>query len=344
MAEFEERTQQATPRKKQKAREQGQVPRSPELTSMVATGGIILMLYLGGEHFLSAIYDMTKGLLSLRYGVDTLQVFKVTSLQTLQILTPFLLVAMVLGTLTALAQGGFVMKPLSIELERINPFVGIGRIFSFKGFTEFLKALFKFGIGIWIFYYLIKKNLNVLPSLSAMEMNKLLTVSGHMLINVLATAFICFFTIAIFSYALERWQFERSLRMTPAEVKEEYKESEGDPLIKSRVRSLQREVARRRMMQEVPKATVVITNPTHIAVALKYEDKKMLAPKIIAKGAGIIAEKIKEIAKEHGIPIFEDKPLARALFKLDLGTFIPEELYVAVARILAHVYKLRGMA
>jgi len=344
MAEFEERKQHAKPRKRQKAREQGQVPRSPELTSMVATGGIILMLYFGGRHLFSGIYDMTRGLLALRYGIDTLQVFKVTSLQTLELLAPFLLAAMVLGTLTALAQGGFVIRPFSIEFERINPFVGINRIFSFKGLTEFLKGIFKFAIGIWIFYYLIKKNLNVLPTLSAMELNKLLTVSGHMLINVLATAFFCFFTIALFSYILERWQFERSLKMTPAEIKEEYKESEGDPLIKSRIRSLQREVARRRMMQEVPKATVVITNPTHIAVALQYEDKKMPAPKMVAKGAGIIAEKIKEIANAHGIPILEDKPLARALFKLDLGTFIPEELYVAVARILAHVYKLKGMA
>ncbi len=130
--------------------------------------------------------------------------------------------------------------------------------------------------------------------------------------------------------------------MSRSEVKEEHKETEGDPLIRARIKSLQREAAARRMMQEVPKATVVITNPLHIAVALTYEDRKMPAPKVVAKGAGFVAEKIKEIARSHGVSIVEDKPLARALFKIELNTFIPEELYVAVAKILAYIYKLKG--
>ncbi len=130
--------------------------------------------------------------------------------------------------------------------------------------------------------------------------------------------------------------------MSKEEVKEEHKETEGDPIVKSRIRSIQRETARKRMMQEVSTATVVVTNPQHLAVAIKYEEKMMHAPKIVAKGAGFIAERIKEIATEHGIPIVEDKPLARALFRLELNTFIPEELYVAVAKILAYIYKLKG--
>jgi len=141
---------------------------------------------------------------------------------------------------------------------------------------------------------------------------------------------------------LEKWQHARSLRMTKQEVKEEHKELEGDPLIKSRVRSLQREAARKRMMQEVPNATVVITNPTHLAVALKYEDDGMPAPRVVAKGAGVVAEKIRKIARENNVPVIEDKPLARSLFKLELDSFIPEELYVAVARILAYIFKSRG--
>jgi flagellar biosynthetic protein FlhB len=174
-----------------------------------------------------------------------------------------------------------------------------------------------------------------------MEMNSAIKLSGQLIINALVTALLYFMIVAFISYLLERWQYERSLRMTREEVKEEYKEVEGDPRVKSRIRTLQLEAARRRMMQEVPKATVVITNPTHIAVALKYEEK-MIAPKITAKGAGIVAEKIKEIAEAHGVPVVEDRPLARALFKHDLDTFIPEELYVAVAKILAYIYKLRG--
>lgn len=132
--------------------------------------------------------------------------------------------------------------------------------------------------------------------------------------------------------------------MTREEVKQEYKETEGDPIVKSRIRSIQRELARRRMMQEVPKATVVITNPTHLAIALRYEKEAMAAPLVVAKGAGYIAEKIKEIAKIHRVPIIEDKPLAKALYKLDIDTFIPPELYKAVAKILAYIYKLRGAA
>ncbi len=344
MAEFEEKTQPATPRRKQQAKEKGQVPRSRDLSAMAATGGIIMVLYFGGGPFFSGVYDMTREFLSMQHGVEPMHVLRNAILQMFQILAPFLLVPLVLATATSLAQGGFVVKPLSLEFDRINPAAGIQRFFSFSGLKELLKGLLKFVIGGWLFYYIIKKNLNVLPLLSAMEMNNIITVSGRLLINALLTALFCFLAIASVSYILERWQFERSLRMTREEIKEEFREAEGDPLIKSRIKTLQREAARKRMMQEVPKATVVITNPTHIAVALKYEDKKMSAPKITAKGAGFVAEKIKEIAMEHGVPIIEDKPLARSLFKLDLNTFIPEELYVAIAKILAHVYRLKGMA
>jgi flagellar biosynthetic protein FlhB len=153
-----------------------------------------------------------------------------------------------------------------------------------------------------------------------------------------------FLVLAVADYFYERWRFEQSIRMSREELKEEFKETEGDPLIKSRVKSLQKEMARRRMMQEIPKATVVITNPTHIAVALKYKNNEMSAPKVIAKGAGFVAEKIREVAGRHRIPIVEDKPIARALYKVKIGQSIPEELYKAVARILAYIYKLRGVA
>jgi flagellar biosynthetic protein FlhB len=160
--------------------------------------------------------------------------------------------------------------------------------------------------------------------------------------DAIVIAFSYYLVVAIVGYFLEKWQHERSLKMTKQEVKEENKETEGDPLIKSRIRSAQREAARRRMMQEVPNAAVVITNPQHLAVAIKYDDQKMFAPQIVAKGAGIIAAKIKEIAGEHGVPIVEDKPLARALYRLELNSYIPEKLYVAVAKILAYIYKLKG--
>ncbi len=340
--EFQERTERATPRRKQKAREKGQVAKGQDLNSMAAMGGIVMLLYFGGGYFFSGLSDMTIDFLSLEYGRHPLFVLRTASLQTAQIIIPFFAATVILGSLTSVLQTGFVVKPLALDIDRINPVNGIKRIFSVRGLMEFLKSLLKFAIGVGVLYYIIKKNLKVLPLLSAMEMSELINVSGRLLINALVTAFFCFLSVSFVSYALEKWQYERSLRMSRSEVKEEHKETEGDPLIRARIKSLQREAAARRMMQEVPKATVVITNPLHIAVALTYEDRKMPAPKVVAKGAGFVAEKIKEIARSHGVSIVEDKPLARALFKIELNTFIPEELYVAVAKILAYIYKLKG--
>lgn len=339
---YQERTERATPRKKQKAKEEGQIARSRDLTSMVAMGGIIMIFYFGGEYVFRNLSNMTGSILGLHFGKDPLHVSKIAMIEGAQVIAPFLLTSVVFVTIASVMQGGLVMIPLKFKLDKLNPIQGIKRMFSSRGFTEFLKSLIKFAIGGWIIYYIIRKDLEILPSLPAMELNHLVKVSGKLVMDAMIIAFSYYLIVAFVSYALEKWQYERSLRMTKQEVKDENKETEGDPLIKGRIRSLQREAARKRMMQEVPNATVVITNPTHLAIAIRYEDQNMIAPKIVAKGAGIIAAKIKEIATENGVPLVEDKPLARALFKLELNTFIPEELYVAVAKILAYIYKLRG--
>jgi flagellar biosynthetic protein FlhB len=340
--EFQEKTEQATARKKQKAREKGQVPRSKELTSMAAMGGILTVFYFGGEYFFTSMSTFTGSALSLRYGTDPMNVSKIAIIEGVKILFPILFAPLVCVVLASVAQGGVVIKPLKFEIEKLNPITGINRLFSLNGLSELLKSLLKFAIGGWVIYYVIRKDFKTLPTLAAMELSALTKVSTKLIVRAVGTAFFYYLIVAFVSYIIERWQFNRSLKMTKQEIKQEYKEMEGDPLIKSRIRSIQRETARKRMMQEVPKATVVITNPTHLAVALQYEDKKMFAPKIVAKGAGVVAEKIKEIATEHGVPIVEDKPLARALFKHELDTFVPEELYVAVAKILAYIYKLKG--
>ncbi len=339
---YQDKTERATPRKRQKAREKGQVSRSRDLSSIVALGGIIMIFYFGGEYFFSNLSNMIAGILSLQHGRDPLHVSKIAILQGGKIVSPIFLASVILVSLAAVMQGGFVIKPLKIDLKNLNPVEGIKKIFSMRGLTEMLKSLLKFAIGGWVVYYIIKKDLKVFPTLSAMEIDELIRVSGKLVMDALVTAFFYYLAVALVSAALEKWQFERNLRMSKEEVKEEHKETEGDPIVKSRIRSIQRETARKRMMQEVSTATVVVTNPQHLAVAIKYEEKMMHAPKIVAKGAGFIAERIKEIATEHGIPIVEDKPLARALFRLELNTFIPEELYVAVAKILAYIYKLKG--
>lgn len=340
--EFQEKTEQATGRKKQKAREKGQVPRNRELTSMAAMGGILMMFYFSGKYSFTIMSTFTGNVLSMRYGTDLMNVSRTAIIEGAKILLPFLFAPLVFVALASVAQGGFVFKPLKFEFEKLNPLNGIKKIFSMNGVAELLKSLLKFAIGGWVIYYVVKKDIQSLPMLSAMELNAMVTVSTRMIVRAVGVAFFYYLIVALVSYAVERWQFGRSLRMTKQEIREEHKEMEGDPLIKSRIRSIQRETARKRMMQEVPKATVVITNPTHLAVALQYEDKKMFAPKIVAKGAGVVAQKIKELAAEHGVPIVEDKPLARALFKHEIDSFVPEDLYVAVAKILAYIYKLKG--
>ena len=339
---FQEKTEQATPRKKDKAREKGQVARSKDLSSMASMSGIVMLLYFGGGYVMTKMASMTGGVLSMKYGTDVGKVSRVVMLEGFQILAPFFLATIVLGVLVNVAQGGFVKKELKLEFSKLDPIKGTKNLFSLKSVNEFLKSFLKFAIGGIVSYYIIKKNMYMLPSLGAMELGGLMKVSGKMIIDSIVIAFAFFMVIAIFSYFLDKIQHERSLKMTKQEIKEEQKESDGDPMVKQRIRSIQRETARKRMMQEVPESTVVITNPTHLAVAIKYDDKDMSAPKIVAKGAGHVAAKIREIATENGIPIVENKPVARALFKQELNSFIPEELYVAVAGILAYIYKLKG--
>lgn len=342
--EHQERTEQATPRKRQKAREKGQVARSRDLTSIVSTGGVILIMYLTGRHLADNAIHLTSGLLSLDYGTNAITVLKAASLKGMMALMPFLTVAFGLAVATGFLQGGLIFKPLELKLEAVNPINGIKKMFSINGLTEFLKSLMKFSIGAYLLYAVIKNDLYALPSLMDMGHRGIAVTISLLILKVATYGVLCFLAIAIIDYFFQKWQFERSIRMSMKELKEEHKESEGDPYIKSKIKSIQKEMAMKRMMQEVPKATVVITNPVHLAVALKYEGKSMSAPKIIAKGADVLAEKIKETARKKGVPIVEDKPLARMLYKVEIGSYIPEDLYRAVAKILAYVYKMRGAA
>ncbi|MCX7913352.1 MAG: flagellar biosynthesis protein FlhB [Thermodesulfovibrionales bacterium] len=344
MAEYQDKTEQATPRKKQKAREKGQVSRSRELISLVSMGGIILMLYIEGSTFVKKISELIIRLFSLSYGLDVIRVLQVSMMEMLFILMPFFTVAFAFSLFAGVIQGGFIIKPIKFELEKINPINGFRRIFSKEGLVELCKTMFKFIIGVLLSFLILAKVIFVAPSLISLEVNSINDIALDLITKVVIIVFLTFFVLAMLDYVFERWRFERSLRMSKEELKEEYKETEGDPLIKARIKSIQREIARKRMMQEVPKATVVITNPLHIAVALQYKRNEMMAPKVVAKGAGFIAEKIREIALKHNVPIVEDVVLARALFQLKVGSYIPAELYKAVAKIIAYIYKMKGVA
>jgi len=311
---------------------------------MAATAGVLFVFYFSGTSFMNNLTALTGRLLGLRYGRDSLTVMRAASVDMVMILVPVFSAAVVFAIFSNVMQGGIVFKPLSMELTKLNPLEGLKNLFSISALPGVFKSIFKFILGIVLFYIMAKRALGILPMTSAMELHDIQSVAFGLIGKTVVYAFTTYFILALIDYLYERWKFERSLRMSKEEIREESRESEGDPLIKAKVKSMQRDMARRRMMEAVPKATVVITNPTHIAVALLYKKDHGSAPKVIAKGKGYIAERIREIARKHRVPIMEDKPLARALFKVKLDSFIPEELYRAVARILAYIYKLKGVA
>jgi len=338
MADRHDRTEKATGRQRQKAREKGQVARSRELVSTASTGGVVLVMALWGGGALAQLAGMTRRLLSMPYGTEPFGAMRAAGAEAMILMLPFLLAAAGLAVVGSVVQGGVVFKPLELKFSSLNPLEGLKRIFSSRGLVELLKNLVKLSVGGCVVYYVIRKEIAALPSLLPLGMGELVRVSGSLFLKAILTGFSFFFVIAAMDYIIARWRHEQSIKMTKSEVKDEYKETEGNPQVKSRIRGLMREMARRRMMRDVPKATVVITNPVHLAVALRYDGNTMSAPKIVAKGADLVSGKIKEIARRHGIPIVEDKPLARSLYKVDIGAFVPEELYRAVARILAQIF------
>lgn len=343
-----EKTEQPSPRRLEQAREEGQVPQSRELsTFLVLITGVAGLWLMGG--WMSA---RVLGLLREGFHIEREQAFDtalmlqgVNSLFTEALLTvlPLFAILMVAAVGAPILMGGFVFSPkaLGLKLDRMNPIQGLGRMFSVHGLVELLKSLMKAaivgGVGVFavwrehehIFTLMLENIESAVPDfLQTLVFSTLLIVLG------LAV-------VAMVDVPFQLWQYNKRLRMTKEEVKRESKEQEGDPHVKARIRSVQREMARRRMMAEVPKADVVVTNPTHFSVALKYDAKKMKAPIVVAKGRGDLALKIRELAKEHKVPLLEAPPLARALYKhCELEQAVPGALYTAVAEVMAYVYQL----
>jgi flagellar biosynthetic protein FlhB len=225
----------------------------------------------------------------------------------------------------------------------LNPAAGLKNLMSLRNLAELVKSPLKVLLIGGLAYLTVAQEAATLVQLSDMGPVQGFQIVGRITFLVLVRVTLGVLVLALADYAFQHWQHERSLRMTKEEIKEELRQSEGDPLVRARVKSLQRQIAMRRMMAEVPKASVVITNPAHLAIALRYDEGTMRAPKVVAKGARLIAERIKEIAKEHGVPLVENKPLARSLFKaVSVGQEIPSAFYRAVAEILAYVYALKG--
>jgi flagellar biosynthetic protein FlhB len=346
--EFQEKTEQATARRRQKEREQGHIPQSRDLTGIMPLWVVFMYLSFGGFMFTMLVAYLRS---ALKRGFEVsltetsfIEIFRADSINTLMMMSP-LLVSLLIAVMTVhFLQSGFLIstRSLSLDLTKINPLQGIKRFFTIRIIFEGAKGILKMILLGAILYLLIKKQLVNLPFLPDMDVSDIAQFTFVQVKKLILTAAVVLSVFAVADFAYQRWQYSRDLRMTKQEVREEHKEMEGDPRVKARIRSLQREMARRRMMQEVPKADVVITNPTHFAVALKYDSATMGAPTVVAKGANLLAEKIKEIAKAHGVPVFEDKPLAQSLYKLELDQEIPEVFYKAIAAILANIYKLKG--
>jgi flagellar biosynthetic protein FlhB len=274
-------------------------------------------------------------------GMQHLYLRYLTHLATM--LLPLLLTVFALTLGCHMLQTGFLfsLNSLAPQWSHINPARGLQRLLSVQGLSELIKSLLKIGFIGYVSYRTIAAEVESFVMLSARDVGSIAQYVGQSTLRVCVRAAYVMLALAVLDYAWQRWQFEKRLRMTKQEIKEESKAQEGDPQIKARIRSIMREMARKRMRQDVPKATVVITNPTPLAIALVYQREEMVAPQVVAKGAGYVAERIKAIAQEHAIPLVENKPIAQQLFKtVDIGETIPEGLYKAVAEILAYVYRL----
>lgn len=344
----QDRTEQATPKRRQDARNKGDVPRSRELTMtgvMLAGAGAMLLMGgpMGGD-LLAAFADgfsiERELLLNERFLIPALAE---TASRAFYSLLPLAIVLILAVFLSATAIGGwsFSMKAMSFKIGKMNPLKGLKRIFGANGLNELLKAIAKFvlvaviAVG-WLWY-----SIGDLLALGRQPMSDAILgairICGESLLVVSSGLLF----IAAVDVPFQLWQYNKKLRMTRQQVKDEFKETEGRPEVKSRIRALQQQVATRRMMEDLPTADVVITNPTHFSVALKYDDQSMSAPKVIAKGKDLLALRIREVATEHRVPLFSAPPLARVLFRTtEIGAEIPARLYTAVAQVLAYVLQL----
>ncbi len=346
---YQDKTEPATPKRKREAREKGNIPRSIEVNSalilLLGTGLLALTGKAFGANIMGAMRVVLTNLSAVELQPDNMQRFVLAGAEVMAgTMAPLIGVLVFVGLIANLAQGGLVFsaEPITPKLSKINPLTGLKRMFSARSLVELIKGLLKISIVGIIGFLTIRSRFDEFYLLVDQGVGQIVSFAIGVGFDIIFRAAIALLLLAILDFAFQRYEWEKNLKMTKAEVKEEYKQTEGDPLIKSRIRSLQREQARRRMLQEVPQADVVITNPTHIAVAIMYRVQDMEAPKVVAKGARRIAEKIKAIAKKHDIPVIENPPLAQLLYKrVEVGMEIPFDLYQAVAEILAHVYQLK---
>jgi flagellar biosynthetic protein FlhB len=346
----EEKTESATPKKKRDARKKGQVPVSKDLSAAFILLFVFLTMNIFANYFAENFYSLILFMYDNIKNVDEL--FEIGNLLpffnhviyiAMKIGAPILLTALFTGLIFSYIQVGFLFSvdPLKPKLSKINPIEGFKKMFSIKSLVELGKSLAKSAILIIYTIIYLKGKLGILINSLEYSVATFIRVSWDIIFTLVVRIALMLIVIAVLDYAYKIWQHNKDLKMTKKEIKDEYKESEGDPLLKSKIRQKQRELSAGRMMQEVPDADVVITNPTHYANAIKYDSESGSAPTVVAKGRDLIANNIKKIAKENNIPIVENKLLAREIYKaVEIGDEIPNDLYHAVAEVLAYVYEL----
>ncbi|MFX4261941.1 flagellar biosynthesis protein FlhB [Pelotomaculum propionicicum] len=346
----QERTEQATPRRLQESRRKGQVARSTDLTGALILLAMVALLYTIQDQFLLDLQRYFTYYFSSAAEVrvtekSLLPILNNAALFSLSLIAPFFVVALLVAVASNLAQVGFlftteVLKP---RLDILNPMSGLQKMFSTRSLVELLKSVLKFIIIGGITYYLIKANLGDLMLVFNLSPEGLYKTIIGFIITVAWWGALAYFALAVLDYMYQRYDYKKSLMMSKQEVKEEFRQSEGDPHIKARQREMRRSMSMNKIITEVPQATVVVTNPTHLAVALKYRQGEMSAPVVVAKGADWLAERIRDIARDNKVPLVEDKETAQFLYHtVEIGQEIPIEIYQAVAQILAMVHRLKA--
>jgi flagellar biosynthetic protein FlhB len=345
-----EKTEPASPRRLEKAREEGQVARSRELVTFVmlstGTGALWTMGGMMSGHFGSALRNGMQFERASAFDPSHMMVQAgVTLLHAMQALMPVLMVMLVAALVAPMLLGGWLLsgKSLTPNFSKLNPIAGIGRMFSAETLAELVKTIIKSLLIGGVAWWVISDDLGVIMALMSEPSRVALPHALHLVIGSCALIIGALLLVVLIDVPYQLWSHARKLRMSREDLRQEQKESDGDPQVKAQIRRQQQQMAKRRMMADVPKADIIVTNPTHFAVALKYLDKDMRAPRVIAKGTDLVALRIRAMAEEHKIPVLEAPPLTRALYRhTKLGDEIPAALYAAVAEVLAWAYQLRS--
>ena len=346
----QEKTEKATPRKRKKSREEGQVLFSKEVNTAFTLLAAFVLLFLLSDYYGNTMSTLTINVyedLMLDHNLYTIsnihQMVVGLVINLFMIILPLAVTVLMIGLLCSYLQVGFLLttKPLQPKLNKLSPIKGLKKLFSLEKVVELIKSLIKIGFITYIVFIYLAGQLETIFSLTMLEVEQTVAIITQITFNIGVRAGIILVLLGILDYFYQRYEYEKKLKMSKQEVKDEQKQIEGDPKIKSKIRQKQMQISMRRMMDEVPKADVVVTNPTHYAIALKYSPGEHAAPFVLAKGQNLVAQNIKKVAAEKEVPMVENRYLAKILYDtVEIGDAIPPELYESVAEVLAYVYQL----